>query len=95
MGRAGDSATGRRSGDLLTGGHAVAEPRGSVGRGKGRLDIEHPVDRGQPEYALVHVPARLARTARIKLTAHLPANWPWHGAYQGLFEVTHRPPAPG
>lgn len=44
LGRAGDSATGRRSGDLLTGGHALAEPRGGVGRGEGRLDIEHPVD---------------------------------------------------
>jgi Transposase DDE domain group 1 len=44
---------------------------------------------------LVHVPARLARTARIKLTAHLPANWPWCDAYQGLFEAAHRPPASG
>ncbi|WP_223065055.1 transposase [Streptomyces sp. IB201691-2A2] len=44
---------------------------------------------------LVHVPARLARTARIKLTAHLPANWPWQAAYQDLFEaVRHSPSTP-
>lgn len=41
---------------------------------------------------LVHVPARLARTTRDKLTAHLPVNWPWQGAYQGLFETVHHPP---
>ncbi|AXG76941.1 IS1380 family transposase [Streptomyces paludis] len=44
---------------------------------------------------LVHVPARLARTARVKLTAHLPVNWPWRDAYQGLSEAVHHPPAPG
>jgi hypothetical protein len=42
---------------------------------------------------LVHVPARLARTARTKLTVHLPEHWPWREAYQGLFEAVHRPPA--
>ncbi|MFJ4922007.1 transposase [Streptomyces sp. NPDC088725] len=42
---------------------------------------------------LVHVPARLARTARIKLTAHLSANWPWQGAYQDLFEAVHHSPS--
>ncbi|MFD4263748.1 IS1380 family transposase [Streptomyces sp. NPDC058534] len=44
---------------------------------------------------LIHVPARLARTTRDKLTAHLPVNWPWTDAYQGLFEAVHHPPAPG
>lgn len=44
---------------------------------------------------LIHVPARLARTARIKLTAYLPVNWPWRDAYLGLFEAVHHPPAPG
>ncbi|WAX81232.1 IS1380 family transposase [Streptomyces sp. KMM 9044] len=44
---------------------------------------------------LAHVPARLARTARIKLTAHLPVNWPRRDAYQGLFVAVHRPPALG
>jgi hypothetical protein len=43
---------------------------------------------------LVHVPARLARTARTKLTAHLPEHWPWRDAFTGLFEAVHRPPAP-
>lgn len=44
---------------------------------------------------LVHIPARLARTARVKLTAHLPVNWPWRNAYQNLSETVHHPPAPG
>jgi Transposase DDE domain group 1 len=42
---------------------------------------------------LVHVPARLARTARTQLTVHLPEHWPWRDAYQGLFEAAHRPPS--
>lgn len=44
---------------------------------------------------LVHVPARLARTARTKLTAHLPVNWPWRDAYQDLFEAVRQPLTPG
>jgi hypothetical protein len=42
---------------------------------------------------LIHVPARLARTARTQLTAHLPEHWPWRNAWLDLFDATHRPPA--
>lgn len=42
---------------------------------------------------LVNVPARLARTARVKLTAHLPEQWPWRDAWLSLFDVVHRPPS--
>jgi hypothetical protein len=41
---------------------------------------------------LVHVPARLARTARTQLTAHLPAHWPWQDAFLSLFDAVHQPP---
>lgn len=41
---------------------------------------------------LVNVPARLARTARTYLTAHLPQRWPWHDAWLSLFDAVHRPP---
>jgi hypothetical protein len=40
----------------------------------------------------VNVPARLARTARTKLTVHLPEHWPWRDAFTGLFEAVHSPP---
>jgi hypothetical protein len=42
---------------------------------------------------LIHVPARLARTARTKLTAHLPGHWPWRDAWLSLFNAVHRPPS--
>ena len=42
---------------------------------------------------LVHVPARLARSAR-RLTLHLPRRWPWHDAWTHLFDTLHRPPEP-
>jgi hypothetical protein len=41
---------------------------------------------------LVHVPARLARTARTQLTAHLPEHWPWQDAFLSLFDAVHQPP---
>jgi hypothetical protein len=41
---------------------------------------------------LIHVPARLARTARTQLTAHLPKHWPWQDAFLSLFDAVHRPP---
>jgi hypothetical protein len=41
---------------------------------------------------LIHVPARLARTARTQLTAHLPEHWPWRDAYLSLFDAVHQPP---
>jgi hypothetical protein len=41
---------------------------------------------------LVHVPARIARTAR-KLILHLPQRWPWQHAFTDLFDATHPPPA--
>jgi len=41
---------------------------------------------------LVNVPARLARTARTKLTVHPPEHWPWRDAFTGLFEAVHSPP---
>ncbi len=40
---------------------------------------------------LVHVPARIARTAR-KLVLHLPQRWPWQHAFTNLFTIAHAPP---
>jgi hypothetical protein len=40
---------------------------------------------------LVHVPARIARSAR-RLTLHLPRNWPWRHAWTQLFDTVHAPP---
>ncbi|PZU41722.1 MAG: IS1380 family transposase [Microbacterium sp.] len=40
---------------------------------------------------LIHVPARLARSAR-RITLHLPAAWPWETAFARLFTETHAPP---
>lgn len=40
---------------------------------------------------LIHVPARLARSAR-RVTLHLPEAWPWQHAFTRLFTVTHAPP---
>jgi hypothetical protein len=42
---------------------------------------------------LITVPARIAHRART-LILHLPAHWPWHNAWQGLFQSTHAPPHP-
>ncbi|GAA0357694.1 hypothetical protein GCM10010319_38680 [Streptomyces blastmyceticus] len=41
---------------------------------------------------LIHVPARIARTAR-KLVLHLPKRWPWQHAFVDLFTAAHAPPA--
>jgi hypothetical protein len=41
---------------------------------------------------LIHVPARLARSAR-RATLHLPAGWPWQAAFTRLFQAVHAPPA--
>ncbi|MFE4802056.1 IS1380 family transposase [Streptomyces sp. NPDC056708] len=40
---------------------------------------------------LVHVPARIARSAR-RITLHLPHNWPWQHAWTHLFDTVHGPP---
>ncbi|ALJ18415.1 MAG: IS1380 family transposase [Mycolicibacterium fortuitum] len=40
---------------------------------------------------LIHVPARLARSAR-RITLHLPKAWPWQTAFARLFAITHAPP---
>jgi hypothetical protein len=40
---------------------------------------------------LIHVPARLARSAR-RITLHLPKAWPWETAFNRLFTITHAPP---
>ena len=40
---------------------------------------------------LIHVPARLARSAR-RITLHLPEAWPWQTAFDRLFTATHAPP---
>ncbi|MBB5156843.1 IS1380 family transposase [Saccharopolyspora phatthalungensis] len=40
---------------------------------------------------LIHIPARIARSAR-KLTLHLPKHWPWQHAWTQLFTATHAPP---
>ena len=37
---------------------------------------------------LIHVPARLARSAR-RVTLHLPEAWPWQNAFTRLFAHTH------
>ncbi|MCC3773011.1 IS1380 family transposase [Streptomyces sp. UNOC14_S4] len=42
---------------------------------------------------LVHVPARIARSAR-RLTLHLPRQWPWQDVWLHLFETVHAPPEP-
>ncbi|MFN2344301.1 MAG: transposase, partial [Dermatophilaceae bacterium] len=41
---------------------------------------------------LVHVPARIATSAR-RLTLHLPQAWPWQHAWTALFERVNAPPA--
>ncbi|WP_368860260.1 transposase [Streptomyces sp. M2CJ-2] len=41
---------------------------------------------------LVHVPARLARSAR-RLVMHLPQHWPWQHAFTDLLAAAHAPPA--
>jgi hypothetical protein len=41
---------------------------------------------------LIHVPARIARSAR-RLVIHLPDAWPWQHAWQALFTAVHPPPA--
>ncbi len=40
---------------------------------------------------LIHVPARLARSAR-RITLHLSEAWPWQTAFDRLFIATHAPP---
>lgn len=40
---------------------------------------------------LIHVPARIARSAR-RITLHLPHNWPWQHAWTHLFNTAHGPP---
>ncbi|WAL74688.1 transposase [Kitasatospora sp. YST-16] len=40
---------------------------------------------------LVHIPARLARTAR-RLTLHPPTRRPWQHAFTRLFHAVHPPP---
>jgi hypothetical protein len=42
---------------------------------------------------LIHVPARIARSAR-RVTLHLPHNWPWRHAWTHLFDTMHGPPKP-
>ena len=41
---------------------------------------------------LIHVPARIARSAR-RLVIHLPDAWPREPAWQALFTTAHAPPA--
>ncbi|MGW3626433.1 IS1380 family transposase, partial [Streptomyces sp. NPDC000880] len=42
---------------------------------------------------LIHVPARIARSAR-RITLHLPHNWPRQHAWTHMFAITHGPPEP-
>jgi hypothetical protein len=42
---------------------------------------------------LIHVPARIARSAR-RVVVHLPDAWPWQHAWQRLFTTAHAPPTP-
>ncbi|MDN5797880.1 MAG: transposase, partial [Intrasporangium sp.] len=39
---------------------------------------------------LIKIPARIANRAR-RLHLHLPTNWPWQDAWQGLFEAAYAP----
>lgn len=41
---------------------------------------------------LINVAARLAHHGRDQLILHLPQDWPWQDAYDGLFDTTHRAP---
>ncbi len=40
---------------------------------------------------LIHIPARVARSARAQ-TLHLPEDWPWQNAATALFDTLHTPP---
>ncbi|MDP9613631.1 hypothetical protein JOF35_005969 [Streptomyces demainii] len=42
---------------------------------------------------LVHIPARLARSAR-RLTLRPLRRWPWHAGWMQLFDTVHRLPEP-
>ncbi|MEV6674798.1 IS1380 family transposase [Streptomyces sp. NPDC051162] len=42
---------------------------------------------------LIHVPARIARSAR-RIALHLPHNWPWQHGWTHLFDTVHGPPEP-
>ncbi|HEV7853629.1 MAG TPA: IS1380 family transposase [Mycobacterium sp.] len=41
---------------------------------------------------LINVAARLAHRGRDQLILHLPQDWPWQDAFNGLFDATHRAP---
>ena len=41
---------------------------------------------------LINVPARLAHRGRDQLILHLPQDWPWQDAFDGVFDATHRAP---
>jgi Transposase DDE domain group 1 len=41
---------------------------------------------------LITIPARLAHRGRDQLILHLPQHWPWHDAFEGVFDATHRAP---
>jgi hypothetical protein len=41
---------------------------------------------------LIHVPARIASSAR-RITLHLPEAWPWHKTWTRLFDRVADPPA--
>ena len=43
--------------------------------------------------ALVHVPARVATSAR-RIVLHLPRAWPWEHAWHRLFANVNSPPQP-
>ncbi|WP_173401032.1 transposase, partial [Arthrobacter sp. H41] len=42
---------------------------------------------------LIHVPARLATSAR-RIRLHLPEAWPWQTPWQALFDHLYPPPQP-
>jgi hypothetical protein len=41
---------------------------------------------------LINIPARLAHRGRDQLILHLPQDWPWRDAFEGVFDATHRAP---
>jgi hypothetical protein len=46
---------------------------------------------GTIRHKLIHVPARIASSAR-RIRLHLPEAWPWQTAWEELFTSVHAPP---
>ncbi|MCA1682187.1 MAG: IS1380 family transposase [Actinobacteria bacterium] len=67
--------------------HALTRALGTL------ASVRHAVARGATiRTELICLAARPARSGRDTLTWHLPDTWPWHDAWLGAFEATHRGP---